>query len=499
MVVIFYGALVSPKSLTEYDAFPHAVVCVSKAGVIEWVEKDVPATELQHVIAKHGFTSIEAVNLVDLKRGEFIMPGFIDTHTHAPQVPNIGSGQEHELLEWLEQTTFPMEARFRDANFARNAYSSVVRRIIDAGTTTCCYYGTLHLEATKILAEIIRDKGQRAFVGKCNMNAHSPTNYIEPSADASIADTQELISYIRSLSNPLVQPIITPRFAISCTAELLSKLGTLVTSDTSLAIQTHISENQNEITFTKSLFPIETLPTPPPLPGASQGVKPAETTYAGVYDAFGLLRENTILAHGVHLEDGEVELIKARGAGISHCPTSNFNLRSGCAKVGAWLDKGVKVGLGTDVSGGFSPSMLTAVQHASMCSKVIATQYPPPPSQTTGFTSRQLPVATLLYLATLGGASLCNLASTIGSLEAGKAFDALLVSVRSECGNPNLWGIDLDDKFGITGTGGPDGKGKSEKEELKGLLERFLFCGDDRNIRKVWVNGKAVGGAEPHH
>jgi len=327
------------------------------------------------------------------------------------------------------------------------------------------------------------------------MNDHSPDDYIEPSADASVAATKDLVTYIRSLSNPLVQPIITPRFAMSCTAELLSKLGTLVSSDPSLPIQTHISENQSEVVFTKSLFPIESLPTPPPLTGATQGVKPKETTYAGVYDAFGLLRENTILAHGVHLEDGEVDLIKARGAGISHCPTSNFNLRSGCAKVGSWLDKGVKVGLGTDVSGGFSPSILTAIQHASICSKVIATQTPPL-DQAVGFTARQLPVATLLYLATLGGASLCNLSSHIGSLEPGKAFDALLVSVRSECDNPNIWEVDLDDALGVTGTGGPDGKGKSEKKELEGLLERFLFCGDDRNIRKVWVNGKVVGGRE---
>lgn len=178
------------------------------------------------------------------------------------------------------------------------------------------------------------------------MDRHSPDYYVEPSAADSVLRTQELIAYIRSLQSPtgrvstaLVQPVLTPRFAISCTPELLQSLGELVASDRSLTIQTHISENTSEVVFTKSLFPPHVLPNPP------HGPKPTETTYAGVYDAYGLLRSNTILAHAVLLEDSEVELIKARNAGISHCPTSNFNLRSGCAKVGVLLDKGIKVGI----------------------------------------------------------------------------------------------------------------------------------------------------------
>lgn len=170
------------------------------------------------------------------------------------------------------------------------------------------------------------------------MDRNSPDYYVEPSVEASLADTKTLISYIRSLnSNGLLQPILTPRFAISCTPELLTSLGKLAVSDPHLAIQTHISENEAEIVLTKKLFPPKVLP---PLPDGSER---GETTYAGVYDAYGLLRNNTVLAHGVHLEEEEVQLIKERNAGISHCPTSNFNLRSGCAKVGMLLDKGIKV------------------------------------------------------------------------------------------------------------------------------------------------------------
>lgn len=187
---------------------------------------------------------------------------------------------------------------------------------------------------------------QSLLFQKCNMDRQSPDYYVEPSVHDSVQCTHEIIAYIRSLPSPtgsssdvLVHPVLTPRFAISCTPELLTQLRELVTSDPTLTIQTHISENASEVDFTKSLFPPSILPTPP----NHTGPKPKETTYAGVYDAYGLLRSNTILAHAVHLEGSEVELIKRRNAGISHCPTSNFNLRSGYAKVGALLDKGIKV------------------------------------------------------------------------------------------------------------------------------------------------------------
>jgi guanine deaminase len=172
-------------------------------------------------------------------------------------------------------------------------------------------------------------------IKKCNMDRNSPDAYIEPSVEASITATKTLISHIRTLTStyhtpssvaslPLVHPILTPRFAISCTSSLLTSLGDLATSDPSLRIQTHISENPSEILFTKSLFP-------------------ECTSYAGVYDSFGLLRSNSILAHAVHLEEEEMELIAKRKAGVSHCPTSNFNLSSGVARVGELLDRGIKV------------------------------------------------------------------------------------------------------------------------------------------------------------
>jgi cytosine/adenosine deaminase-related metal-dependent hydrolase len=193
--------------------------------------------------------------------------------------------------------------------------------------------------------------GQRAFIGvrkyiylpahpktnvppnarnqKCNMDREVPEDNLEPSASDSIQATEELIDYIQNLTQtsdlPLIHPIITPRFAISCTPELLRGLSELAEAyNPPLHIQTHISENLDEVTKMGELFP-------------------GNTSYADVYDSFGLLGQKTILAHAVHLGDDEIDIIAKKEAGISHCPTSNFNLTSGVAPVGKYLDAGIKV------------------------------------------------------------------------------------------------------------------------------------------------------------
>lgn len=161
------------------------------------------------------------------------------------------------------------------------------------------------------------------------MDRHGPESYLKGlTHERSLKHARELISYIHSLNSPLVRPILTPRFAITCTDNLLKGLGDLATAypdyAAKLPIQTHISENKSEIIFTASLFPLH-------------------NSYAHIYEDYGLLGSSTILAHGCHLTSEELKLIKAAGAGVSHCPTSNFHLNSGVAGVGEWLDAGIKV------------------------------------------------------------------------------------------------------------------------------------------------------------
>jgi guanine deaminase len=351
------------------------------------------------------------------------------------------------------------------------------------------------------------------------MNHGSPDYYREKSVKESLIATHELFKHIDDLNSPLVKPILTPRFALSCTPDLLCKLGHITKHNTHLAIQTHISENKKEVQDVLEMY-------------KDWGVK----TYAEVYDKAGLLTDRTILGHAVHLERSEMELIKQRGAGVSHCPTSNFNLNSGMARVGEMIDLGIKariftaspaytqttntnityltsqVGLGTDVSGGFSPSMLRTIQDTCFTSKMIAV-YPLVPShnehercqekshRAVQFTNQPLRIPALVYLATVGGAQLCHLEHTIGTLEPGKSFDAILASVRPESGNAGIWTgpEEFNGHVRNVAEGEEDAEAQSailteETKRLEAWLERFLFGGDERNVEKVFVQGRLIGG-----
>ncbi|BGP14651.1 hypothetical protein JCM10213_001639 [Rhodosporidiobolus nylandii] len=530
---VFHGTCIHSRSLTETECLQDALLGVDQAGTIAFVEKEVPAGEVEQRLEQLGWAGAD-VQLVRLKKGDFLIPGFIDTHTHAPQYVNLSYGQQFELLDWLENVTFPTEQRFSDPSYARRAYEGVVERVINAGTTTCCWYGTLHT-TTKILAAVCHRRGQRAFVGKCNMDRNSPDYYREESASQSLADTTDFVSFVRSrcASPPLlssvvspvkrkpspsslVQPILTPRFAISCSDEVLAGLGEMMERDEHLPCQTHLSENPSEIEFTKSLFPFA-------------------SSYTGVYDHFRLLRQNTILAHCVHLTPPEMDLIKQRESGVSHCPSSNFNLRSGTARVADMLDKGIKVGLGTDVSGGVSLGILSAIRAASFASKTIVfhTRDTPPSSPSSGpsseivlspdgisrpagfFARSHLPLPTLFYLATLGGAQVCCLAERVGSFEVGKEFDALLVQTGQRdstlaMANGAATEEDEEEKalsgvFSEEDSPFPARDAEAYNpalvvepdESIEKVFEKFLFSGDDRNLGSVFVRGRVIGGARP--
>lgn len=317
-------------------------------------------------------------------------------------------------------------------------------------------------------------KGQRALIGKCNMDRNSPPEYCEKSVQDSIDGTQALIRHIRNLprnpahTRPLVHPCITPRFALACTDGLMQALGSLLEQDPSLHVQTHLSENTQEISTTLDLFP---------------GCR----DYTEVYEKYGMLRKGTILAHCVWLSKQELNLIHSRQAGISHCPTSNFNLMSGGAKVAAMLDQGISVGLGSDCGGGFELGILPQIRDASKLSKLIALQSTDlHPSKRRKYEGKPLSVSTLFHMATLGGASICNMADTTGNFEVNKSFDALHISPG---GSPGFF-------YGI----GEVQEGKetdaTRMKRLKQTFERFLFVGGDRDIANVWVQGRRVAGCQ---
>lgn len=354
------------------------------------------------------------------------------------------------ILDWLSKVTFPNEARFRDPEYARKIYSRCVDGFLKQGITTASYYGSAHAEATKILAGLCLEKGQRAFVGKCNMNREAPDYYRDETAVSSLRDTEDCIAHIRNLDPEakLISYVITPRFAISCDDALLKGLGDISSRNPELAVQTHVNEATSEMEFTRVLFP----------------------TFANeidLYDHFGLLASRrSILAHCCYMSEYEMERLKELDCGVAHCPVSNMTVGGGfmAAPVRSFLNRGIsKIGLGTDSGGGFSSSILDAMRQALIASNAreVASEG----------VDKGLSIPEVFYLATLGGAKVCCLEDRIGNFQVGKEFDALLIDGGRAGGVMTMI---------------------EEEDSLDTIFEKFVMTGDDRNIEKVYVQGRQV-------
>lgn len=248
--------------------------------------------------------------------------------------------------------------------------------------------------------------------------------------------------------------------------DFMKKLGALARSY-DLPIQSHISENLNEISFTLEIFP-------------------GHKNYAEVYDAAGLLTNKCVMAHGVHLEDEEIKLFAERGTAVAHCPNSNTNLRSGMCDVKRLIEGGVKVGLGTDISGGNRISILDSMRaaldvshHINFMKKQNVKGTGQVPETPENFKYEPLDYKQAIFLATLGGAQAMALDSKIGNFIIGKSFDALMIDAYAGAVDEFKLPKILTEK-------------SSKEENFQKVLEKFVYVGDDRNILKVFVNGREV-------
>ncbi|KAK6341602.1 hypothetical protein TWF696_008673 [Orbilia brochopaga] len=470
---VYVGTFIhSPRDdARRLDICEAGAIGVNPDGVIEFVERNVDA--LDAVLDKHP--AFKNADVVRTQPGgtQFFFPGFIDTHIHAPQYPNAGVFGSTTLLDWLNKYTFPTEASFSSLAVARANYSRCVARTLANGTTTAAYYATIHVPATNLLADICSAAGQRAFVGRMCMDHRglNPDYYRDETADESVANTCLCIDHIKSIdpAYELVSPIITPRFAPSCTEELLTKLGNLA-RETNLPVQTHIDENHGEIQLVRELFP-------------------DHGSYAELYHACGLLMPKMILGHAIHLTDREMELIRDSGSKIAHCPVSNSALTSGGAKVRWLLDCGITVGLGTDVSGGFSVSMLETVRSTALVSRHVAM---------TDGEAAKLSVEESLYLGTRGGAKVVGLEDKIGGFEVGMEWDAQLIGLemvqKEDVGEEKVEFaaeevLDAVAFDSCRGAGPVDVFGWESWEDR---VAKWVYNGDDRNTLAVWVKGQKV-------
>ncbi|KAI0599621.1 hypothetical protein F4775DRAFT_550702 [Biscogniauxia sp. FL1348] len=445
----FHGTLIHSIGQDQLEIINNGLIIIGLHGTIIALKKSVPRELVCERLASSRDLPADASNVRFLGPGEFLIPGFVDTHNHAPQWAQRGLGQGMHILDWLDKITFPNEARFSDPSYAKRTYSGCIDGFLKQGVTTASYYGSMHAEATKILADLCLEKGQRAFVGKCNMNRNAPDYYRDATAESSLQDTEDCITHIRKIdpSGALVKYVLTPRFAITCDDALLAGLGDIARANPDLPIQTHFNEAEQEIVFTKTLFP-------------------AFTNEADLYAHFGLLTQRSILAHCCYMSDYEMKRLEDVGCGVAHCPISNMTVGGGfmAAPVREFLRRGIKVGLGTDSGGGFSSSILDTMRLALIASnaKEVASQ-----GQDKGLT-----IAEVFYLATLGGARVCGLDDKIGNFVTGKEFDALMVSTHDTAGSVMAM--------------------IEESDSVETIFEKFIMTGDDRNITNVFVRGRQV-------
>ena len=317
--------------------------------------------------------------------GRLILPGFVDTHVHSPQLDVIGSWGA-QLLDWLETYTFPSEQRFADPGQAQRGSNAFLDALLAHGTTSAVVFPTVHKVSVDALFEAAQVRGMRAIAGKVLMDRHAPDALRDDVADAE-ADCEALIA--RWHGQGRLAYAVTPRFAPTSSEAQLTMAGQLLARHPGLYMQTHVAENPAEVRWVAELFP-------------------HSRSYLDVYERFGLLNERAVLAHGIWLDDADRTLLQQRGAQIAHSPTSNLFLGSGLFGWAAAEDTGVAISLASDVGGGTSLSMIRTMAAAYQIQALAGTK---------------LSAWALLHAATRGGASALKLQHEIGSLEAGTTAD----------------------------------------------------------------------------
>ncbi|MBK6087684.1 amidohydrolase family protein [Ruminococcus difficilis] len=330
--------------------------------------------------------------------GMLVIPGMVDLHIHAPQYAYRGLGMDKELLDWLNTYAFPEESKYSNLNYADKAYTIFTDAIKRSATTRLVVFGTLHREATELLMDKLDKSGMVSYVGKVNMDRNSPDNLREVSAAESLADTERFILNTQHKYKNTA-PIITPRFTPSCSDELMRGLGEL-SKKYGVRVQSHLSENPGEVEWVRELCPW------------------AEN-YGEAYDRFGLFGkpQKTVMAHCVYSDDNEIARMKENGVFIAHCPASNTNVASGIAPMRKYLELDMNLGLGSDVAGGHSESMFTAMVDALQVSRLYW--------RLVDQSKKPLNVTEVFYLATKGGGAFFG---KVGSFEEGYECDVVILN-----------------------------------------------------------------------
>ena len=364
---------------------------------------------------------------------KLIMPGFIDSHVHFPQVDVIAS-YGAQLLDWLNNYTFPTEISFKDDDKASQTAHFFLNELFKNGTTTALVFATVHKSSVNAFFNASEQYNSRMICGKVMMDRNAPDDLCD-TAQTSYDDSQALIDQWHNNGRQLYA--VTPRFAITSTADQLEKAGQLIKDNPSVYMQTHLSENLDEINFVKELFP-------------------ERKSYLDVYDHYGLLGARSVFAHGVHLEQEDFERLGATKSGIAFCPTSNLFLGSGLFDLQQAQGHQVPVSIASDVGGGTSFSMLQTLNEAYKICQLKG---------------HSLQARDAFYMITLGNAKALSLDDKIGNFEKGKEADFVVMDLAST----DLMARKL-----------------STCKTLDEVLFSLMILGDDRAISETYVAGKSV-------
>jgi guanine deaminase len=415
------------------------VVEVDAGGRIAWVG---PATD------RAGNATI-----VDL-RPLVLMPGLVDLHAHLPQLPNAGLGAGLDLLTWLRRYIFPLEQRFADAGDAAALAPAAFRAFAAVGTTTVLAYGAVYAASMDEAFRAAEAHGIRAILGKVMMDRITYDERIDPATilDRSLRESEDLCARWHGAADGRLGYAVTPRFAVSCSAEMLRDSAGLA-ARTGAWWQTHVSEDPGEIAEVARLFP-------------------EARDYVDVYDRAGGLGPRTILAHAVHLSEREVARLAETDTRIAHCPASNLFLASGVMPLSRYLEAGLRIGLGTDVAGGPDASIFSVMRVGAYAQNARRTLL--------GETMPALGPLDWVRMGTLAGAAALGLEDRIGSLEAGKEAD--LIAVDAGLTAP-VRHVDL---------------GAAPHEQIDvdpaDIASRLIFRPHPDMVRGAWVRGRRLEG-----
>jgi guanine deaminase len=379
--------------------------------------------------------------VVDL-RPMVVLPGLVDLHAHLPQLPNAGVGAGLDLLTWLERYIFPLERDF-DAAAAERLAPLVFKALAAAGTTTALLYGAVYEASLDVCFAAAEAHGIRLVLGKVMMDRlrYDATLGDKEVLDASLAQSQRLIERWHGRDRGRLRYAVTPRFAVSCSPEMLRESAALAKS-TGAYWQTHIAEDRHEVAEVRRLFP-------------------DASDYTDVYDRAGGLGPQTILAHAVYLSDREVTRLAETGTRIAHCPASNLFLSSGAMPLARYLDAGLVVGLGSDVAAGPELSIFASMRAGAYTQSGVHTML--------GDERPLLKPLDWLRMGTLEGARVLGMECETGSIEAGKDADFIVVDPAATA---PIEGAQVDDPSDI--------------------VSRLMYRTREDMIRGAWVRGRRL-------